>query len=192
MFFSRLSPPTISDTSGLQVNFASIPDQAAPDLIEVGIIWSFPCFFLKWLRIWYHTPVRCWRWYRYGYRYLSLHHLLLEWIQKVCQYSAMCHRCQGPGIGLFVVDVLDSQESLRQSQAAKPAQADAQDSEVKCRLAWPAQPKKDFPEGCSQSEQWQCDGLRQHFLSLLGLKMHWAMLKLFGCRAKQAHFFSAS
>lgn len=56
-------------------------------------------------------------------------------IQKVCQYSAMCHRCQGPGIGLFVVDVLDSQESLRQSKAAKPAQADAQDSEVKCRLA---------------------------------------------------------
>ena len=56
-------------------------------------------------------------------------------IQKVCQYSAMCHRCQGPGIGLFVVDVLDSQESLRQSKAAKPAQADAQDSEIKCRLA---------------------------------------------------------
>lgn len=46
----------------------------------------------------------------------------------------MCHRCQGPGIGLFVVDVLDSQESLRQNKAAKPAQADAQDSEVKCRL----------------------------------------------------------
>ena len=45
-----LSPPTISDTSGLQVNFASIPDQAAPDLIEVGIIWSFPCFFLNWLQ----------------------------------------------------------------------------------------------------------------------------------------------
>ena len=36
VFPRGLSPPTISDTSGLQVNFASIPDQAAPDLIGSG------------------------------------------------------------------------------------------------------------------------------------------------------------
>ena len=118
-FCSRgLSPPTrISDTSGLQVNFASIiPDQAAPDLIELGIGWSLSCFFemtsvqsmlgsrivRRWIRIWYETVVWCWRWYRYGYRYLPFHHLatLGRWKWTVCwnefrkyTYIVPCDMC---------------------------------------------------------------------------------------------------
>ena len=86
-------------------------DQAAPDLIELGISWSLQCFFLKWLR--YRPCVRRWIriWYETSCLMLEMIPIrlplpavssacnpwkmavngLLEWIQKVYQHSAMWH-----------------------------------------------------------------------------------------------------
>ena len=74
---------------------------------------------------------------------------------------------QGPGIGLFIVNVLDSQESVKQEkEAARLAEAVAQDSEgwSVARCDEHSQKKKSRRTFLIISryylwEQWQCDVL---------------------------------
>ena len=151
----------------------------------------------RWIWIWYETAVWCWSWYRYGYRYLPFRHLatLGRWQWMVCWNEFRKYTNIVPcDIGLVLdtsmvcdftsearawpfccswIHGLDSQESLRQKEAKKPAQADAIWAtacagfaasfclklswllfvgrcaglgRLKCRLVSTA--KKDFPEGC--------------------------------------------
>ena len=77
--------------------------EIAPDE-DYFISWSLSCFFemtsvqamlgsrivRRWIRIWYETVVWCWRWYRYGYRYLPFHHVatLGRWSERSAGMNA--------------------------------------------------------------------------------------------------------
>ena len=201
--FSRgLSPPTISDTSGLQVNFASNSRSSRSRPDRSGDL-KFPVFLLemtsvramlgsrfvrRWIRLWYQTAVRCWRWYRYGYRYLSLHHLLLEF-RKYANIVPCAIGVRGPGLAFLS---LMCWTARRAWDKAKLQNRHKQMPRTrKWSVVWRDRhsQKMIFQKDVLNRSSDNVMGCDNTFLSLLGLKMHWAMLKLFGCLAKQAHFF---
>ena len=137
---------------------------------------------------WYETAVWCWRWYRYGYRYLPFRHLatLGRWQWIVCwnefrKYTnivpcdiglvldtsmVLWFHVRGPGLAflLFMDSWVGQPGELETKGSCKTGTSRCAGlGRLKCRLVSTA--KKDFPEGYSWlfpryclSEQWQCDG----------------------------------